>query len=107
MSSPALRSAPTIAAVSGPASGEVTARVVRPSHPGSSTPIVVTPAGTDGAATSGTRQMPSPAATRPNRAGHPRTVYPIAGSAMVGQARNWGVAAGVVAGDPRLAGQFR
>jgi hypothetical protein len=34
--------------------------------------------------------MPSPAATRPNRAVHPRTVCPITGSAMVGQARNWG-----------------
>ena len=64
-----------MAAVSAAGSGEVTASVVRPSHPGSSTPIVVTPAGTDSAAISGTTHMPSPAATRPNRAGHPRTVY--------------------------------
>jgi hypothetical protein len=65
-----------MAAVSAARSRGVTATVIRPSHPGSSTPIVVTPAGTDSAAISGTRHMPSPAATSPNRAGRFAKICP-------------------------------
>jgi hypothetical protein len=74
ISAPAARIASTIATASAAGSHGVTATTDRPSHPGSSTATVVTPPGADRAAISGIRQMPSPAATSPNRAGQPRTV---------------------------------
>src|SRR3954469_10842786 len=105
MSSPAFRNASTTAAASSAAPRGVTATVTRPSQLGSSTPTVVTPAGIDSAATSGIRQMPSPAAMTPSPGGPAPDGVRDDRLGEGGPRPELRVAAGVLSGDPRLPGQ--